>query len=294
MNACAHLITNDESVLSKYNISVKVANPFVGEFLQDQTNTNLQFDSRNRTYEGVSSHVAFLTAADLFDNETASASSTLLSEIPAYAAAVAKYSNNVINATVLEKEFLAQHDLIFNTQTPIAEIVATGFLQGVIVITNWNLLPFARGNIHITSADPMAPAMINPNYFMFAFDMKVQTAIARYIRRMGSTSPLSDIVGSELAPGFATVPENGTDEQWSQSLKNSYSPNSHWVSSARMAPLEKGGVVNERLIVHGTKNVRISDASVLPAQVSGHLTSTLYAVAERVSIFIKEDQDHKR
>jgi choline dehydrogenase-like flavoprotein len=56
-----------------------------------------------------------------------------------------------------------------------------------------------------------------------------------------------------------------------------------------MMPRKIGGVVNERLSVYGTTNVRVVDASVLPFQVCGHLVSTLYAVAERAADFIKED-----
>lgn len=51
---------------------------------------------------------------------------------------------------------------------------------------------------------------------------------------------------------------------------------------------ELGGVVDPRLKVYGTRNLRVVDASVLPLQVSGHLTATLYAVAERAAEFIKE------
>lgn len=54
-----------------------------------------------------------------------------------------------------------------------------------------------------------------------------------------------------------------------------------------MMPRELGGVVDPELKVYGTSNVRVVDASVLPMQVSGHLTATLYAVAERAAEFIK-------
>lgn len=56
-----------------------------------------------------------------------------------------------------------------------------------------------------------------------------------------------------------------------------------------MMPREIGGVVDTRHVVYGTKNVRIVDASILPYQVCGHLTSTLYALAERASDLIKSD-----
>lgn len=54
-----------------------------------------------------------------------------------------------------------------------------------------------------------------------------------------------------------------------------------------MMPRELGGVVDKELRVYGTSNVRVVDASVLPLQVSGHPTATLYAVAERISDIIR-------
>jgi choline dehydrogenase len=48
-----------------------------------------------------------------------------------------------------------------------------------------------------------------------------------------------------------------------------------------MMSRELGGVVDENLKVYGTRNVRVVDASVIPMQVTGHLASTVYAVAAR-------------
>lgn len=54
-----------------------------------------------------------------------------------------------------------------------------------------------------------------------------------------------------------------------------------------MMPEDLGGVVDPTLTVYGTSNVRVVDASVLPFQVCGHLTATLYAVAEKAADMIK-------
>jgi choline dehydrogenase-like flavoprotein len=55
-----------------------------------------------------------------------------------------------------------------------------------------------------------------------------------------------------------------------------------------MLPRELGAVVDPQLVVYGPENVRVVEASVLPTQISGHLTSTLYAVAERAADIVKE------
>ena len=50
---------------------------------------------------------------------------------------------------------------------------------------------------------------------------------------------------------------------------------------------ELGGVVDGRLKVYETKNLRVVDASVLPMQISAHLSSPLYGVAEKAADIIK-------
>lgn len=106
------------------------------------------------------------------------------------------------------------------------------------------------------------------------------------------------------------LPHNATDKEWKKWLSSSCesslihnfkpilpllikldtdNPNYHPVGTAAMMAKELGGVLDENLRVYGTKNVRVIDASVLPFQISGHLTSTLYAVTERLVDIMKSD-----
>ena len=66
-------------------------------------------------------------------------------------------------------------------------------------------------------------------------------------------------------------------------------PNFHPIGTVSMLPKELGGVVDSSLRVYGTSNVRVVDASIMPFQVSGHLTSTLYALSEKAADLIKAD-----
>jgi choline dehydrogenase-like flavoprotein len=52
----------------------------------------------------------------------------------------------------------------------------------------------------------------------------------------------------------------------------------------------EGGVVDERLRVYGVGSLRVVDASVMPLQISAHLQTTVYAIAEKASEMIKQDR----
>lgn len=54
-----------------------------------------------------------------------------------------------------------------------------------------------------------------------------------------------------------------------------------------MLPKASGGVVDTNLIVYGTTNLRVVDASVAPLQVSAHLMQMTYGIAERAADLVK-------
>ncbi len=51
---------------------------------------------------------------------------------------------------------------------------------------------------------------------------------------------------------------------------------------------EMGGVVDEGLMVHGTRNLRIVDASVIPLLPRGNVASSVFAWGERGAQIVKE------
>jgi choline dehydrogenase-like flavoprotein len=275
------------AILCEHNISVVVNLPTVGENLQDQANNGMTFGD-NTTLVGAESFIAYPTVTDLFGDDLASFAATTFSSLSSYATAVAKASNNVVSASDLLSFFKLQYDLVFNSSTPLLEIYITP-ASSVFSFEYWTLLPFSRGNIHITSSNATAAAAINPNYFMLDFDIDAQVAGAKYIRKIMATNPLASYNTGEISPVASVLPANATDAQYGNYLKSAFRSNFHPVGTAAMMPRKIGGVVDSRLKVYGTKNVRVVDASVIPFQVCGHLTSTLYAVAEKAADLIKED-----
>jgi choline dehydrogenase-like flavoprotein len=56
-----------------------------------------------------------------------------------------------------------------------------------------------------------------------------------------------------------------------------------------MMPRDDGGVVDPKLKVYGTANVRVVDASVFPLEPRGNIQATVFAVAEKAADIIKQD-----
>lgn len=64
----------------------------------------------------------------------------------------------------------------------------------------------------------------------------------------------------------------------------------HYTSTCPMGLDEENGVVNQKLLVFGFKNLRIADASILPKITSAHTMAPILMVAERCADFIKASQ----
>ncbi|KAF4314362.1 Glucose-methanol-choline oxidoreductase [Botryosphaeria dothidea] len=287
------------AILEKYSIPVRISLPSVGENLQDQTNSALAgaLLPNDTTFLNYPPHVTYPTASDLFGTNLSAVESYVRSSVPSFAALnVAASPPNSTTQAIQEHLLTLQADLIFdNANTlPIAEILTAPYsTAGVVYLPTWALLPFGRGSIHISSADPLAVGAnasspsINPNFFLNPFDATVQATAMRYARQALTTPPLSDYVTALVAPTLDQVPLDADDETWVAYVETAYSSNAHPIGTAAMMSKELGGVVDGELKVYGTKNVRVVDASVLPMQVCGHLSSTIYAVAERASDIIK-------
>ncbi|KAF8876241.1 hypothetical protein BD779DRAFT_1560887, partial [Infundibulicybe gibba] len=54
-----------------------------------------------------------------------------------------------------------------------------------------------------------------------------------------------------------------------------------------MLPRADGGVVDSNLVVYGTKNLRVVDASVIPMHLSCHPHGTIYALPRGLPILSK-------
>ncbi|GAW11276.1 hypothetical protein ANO14919_006190 [Xylariales sp. No.14919] len=274
------------SLLNSLGIETKIELPGVGEYLQEQPNTILAY-SNTLNLSGSTPYATFSTAQDMFGDETSSIETSTLARIPGWAKKVAAASNGAVEAANVEKLFRVQHDLIFKQNVTLGETL-TAVTGGYFYSAMWLLLPFSWGSVHLTSAEAIDAPAIDPKYFFVDFDVNVQVSLGRLAQKFWHTKPVSDFVGGSFLPPDGVLPLNATDEQWTSYIGDTLMPNHHPIGTASMMSRELGGVVDSKLRVYGTKNVRVVDGSILPLQFSGHLTATLYAVAERAAELIFE------
>jgi choline dehydrogenase-like flavoprotein len=210
------------AILAKHGIDVKVDLPTVGENLQDQPNVRLTVNATTE-WNGYPPFVAYLTASDLFGSNTSSIAAYVYSQIPTYANAIVKRSNNAYTPSVVEKQLHIQADLIFQQHTPCLESIV--FPTSVTIFSVfWGLLPFSRGSVHLSSTNASADPLINPNFFMFEWDAILQTAGAKMIRSLFHTTPLDHYTSDDTAP---TVKEVGNDAgvgEWLNWFKDNCKP----------------------------------------------------------------------
>ncbi|KAK0520317.1 hypothetical protein OC842_007142 [Tilletia horrida] len=138
---------------------------------------------------------------------------------------------------------------------------------------------FARGNIHINTSSPLSAPVIVPRYFENDYDLNISIAGTEYLRNIANASAYASYIAKEVVPG--------QQSDMAQFVRDSASTEYHGLGTCSMLPRNQGGVVSNKLIVYGTSNVRVADASIIPLHVSAHIQGTIYGVGEFAADIIR-------
>lgn len=98
----------------------------------------------------------------------------------------------------------------------------------------------------------------------------------KLLRRIVNTAPFGGYVAAEEYPG----PRISTDEDWLAFCRESGETVFHPTSTCRMGT-DADSVVDPDLRVRGLSGLRVIDASIMPAVVSGNTNAATIAIAEK-------------
>jgi choline dehydrogenase len=147
-----------------------------------------------------------------------------------------------------------------------------------------NLRPESRGTIHIRSADPRHAPAIRPNYLSADNDRQVALRSIKLTRQLMAARAIAHFLPQEVLPG----PQVSSDEDLLRKIGDISTTIFHPVGTARMGD-GPDAVVDARLRVRGLSGLRVVDASIMPAIVSGNTNSPVIMIAEKASDMIRED-----
>ena len=147
------------------------------------------------------------------------------------------------------------------------------------------LRPESRGTIAIKSPDPRSYPSIKPNYLATALDQETAVAGIKMSRALAETKALSPFIVSERLPG----PEVESEADLLDAARRISQTIYHPTSTCKMGD-DGMAVVDERLRVHGIRNLRVADASIMPTIVSGNTNAPTIMIGEKAADMILQDR----
>ena len=139
----------------------------------------------------------------------------------------------------------------------------------------------SRGSIHIKSTDPSEQPAIKFNFLSSELDRTGLLAVMRKARELMATSPLSDVIGEEIAPGLHIQ----TDEDLLEWVRNNAETTYHPVGTCKMGN-DPMAVVDDQLRVHGVSGLRVADASIMPTLTSGNTNAPSIMIGEKCAAMV--------
>jgi choline dehydrogenase len=144
------------------------------------------------------------------------------------------------------------------------------------------LRPQSRGFISLKSADPLAPPLIQPNYLTAEEDLRALREGVKIARQVFAQAAFAPYRGPEMMPGAAVQSDTELDDFIRSTAETIYHP----VGTAKIGH-DGDSVVDPHLKVHGVEGLRVVDASVMPALVSGNTNAPTIMIAEKAVDLIR-------
>lgn len=151
-----------------------------------------------------------------------------------------------------------------------------------IALTAYVNRPLSRGEVTLSSADPLDRPRINPVYFNDPDDLRCLVEGVRWNLKILYGQAFDDIRGKELSPGIDIRDNDGLAEFVRKTASTTWHP----TTTCRMG-VDANAVVDPALRVNGVNGLRVVDASVMPTIVSGNTNAPVIMIAEKAADLIR-------
>lgn len=148
--------------------------------------------------------------------------------------------------------------------------------------------PASRGRIELKSADPLAPAAIQPNYFACDSDLHTLSTAVERTRELVFGTRLAAVVGREIQPAGSP----SSREEIIADIRATTVTHYHAAGSCRMGG-DAGSVVDPNLAVRGVSGLRVADASIMPTLINANTYAAAVMIGEKAAdLIMSEDFSH--
>ncbi|KAH8367953.1 hypothetical protein KR084_004689 [Drosophila pseudotakahashii] len=171
------------------------------------------------------------------------------------------------------------------------------------VLQNWDMLqimgsllrPLSRGRVSLSSRNASDQARIENHYGEALEDQRTLLRYVRYVQGLAKTRAFRRCGLRLWLPPLeeCDVLAPDSDDYWLCYVRYFYVGAWHSVGTCRMAPRkdsQDGGVVDERLRVHGVRGLRVVDASIMPELPAGNTNGPAMMIGEKGAQMILEDR----
>ncbi|KAL1403140.1 hypothetical protein pipiens_005791 [Culex pipiens pipiens] len=150
--------------------------------------------------------------------------------------------------------------------------------------------PKSRGRITLKNTNPYSQPRIKTNYFNHPHDLATVISAINIAVELGESAPFAKY-GSSLdptpIPGCESLPF-GSDAYWKCTVQQKASLSPHQCGTCKMGPAsDPTAVVNPELQVHGVRNLRVVDASIMPTPMTGHPNAVVFMIGEKAADLMK-------
>ncbi|KAJ5885544.1 CAZyme family AA3 [Penicillium taxi] len=148
--------------------------------------------------------------------------------------------------------------------------------------------PFSRGSTHLVSTDIQDSPEFDIGFFKHPIDIQLHGRLTRWLETIAETAPMASL----FKPGGRRLQESSPDISIEQAMKLTRErivAHYHVCGTTAMMPRELNGVVDSKLRVYGTKNLRIVDAGIIPIIPRGNIQSLVFAIGEKAAELIVAD-----